>query len=83
MQLTCELLAFQAKAVFLGPFHLLHLFSNLRCAVLAGIFYHLPYSNFIRLVGDNLAVLFVLRKESCRNSSGNYFLQNLAKLYLK
>ena len=53
------------------------------CAALAGIFYHLPYSNFIRLVGDNLAVLVVLRKGSCRNYSGNYFLQNLAKLYLK
>ena len=47
------------------------------------IFYDLPYSNFFRLVGDNLAVLFVLQKGSCRNSSGNYFLQNLAKLYLK
>ena len=51
------------------------------CAASAGIFYHLPYSNFIRLVGDSLAVLLVLRKGSC--SSGNYFLQNLAKLYLK
>ena len=53
------------------------------CAALAGIFYHLPYSSFIRLIGDNLAVLFVLQKGSCRNSSGNYFLQNLAKLYIK
>ena len=53
------------------------------CAALAGIFYHLPFSNFIRLVGDNLGVLFVLRKGSCRNSTGNFFLQNLAKIYLQ
>ena len=32
------------------------------CAALAGIFYHLPFSNFIRSVGDNLGVLFVLKK---------------------
>ena len=53
------------------------------CAALAGIFYHLPFSNFLRLVGDNLGVLFVLRNGSCRNSTGNFFLQNLAKLYLQ
>ena len=53
------------------------------CAASAGIFYHLPFSNFIRLVGDNLGVLFVLRKGSCRNSTGNFFLQNLAKIYLQ
>ena len=53
------------------------------CAALAGIFYHLPFSNFIQLVGDNLGVLFVLRKGSCRNSTGNFFLQNLAKIYLQ
>ena len=53
------------------------------CAALTGIFYHLPFSNFIRLVGDNLGVLFVLRKGSCRNSTGNFFLQNLAKAYLQ
>ena len=53
------------------------------CAALAGIFYHLPFSNFIWLVGDNLGVLFVLRKGSCRNSTGNFFLQNLAKIYLQ
>ena len=40
------------------------------CAALAGIFYHLPFSNFIQLVGDNLGVLFVLRKGSCRNYTG-------------
>ena len=59
------------------------IFEAEMCAALAGIFYHLPYSSFIRLIGDNLAVLFVLQKGSCRNSSGNYFLQNLAKLYIK
>ena len=53
------------------------------CAALAGIFYHLPYFSFIHLVGDNLAILFILQKESRRNSSGNFFLQNLAKLYIK
>ena len=52
------------------------------CVALTGIFYHLPFSNFIWLVGDNLGVLFVLRKGSCRNSTGNFFLQNLAKIYL-
>ena len=31
------------------------------CAALAGIFYHLPFSNFIRLVRDNVGVLFVLK----------------------
>ena len=41
------------------------------------------YSNFIRLVGDNLGVLFVLNKGSCRNSSANFYLQNLAKVYLQ
>ena len=59
------------------------IFESEMCAALAGIFYHLSYFNFICSVGDNLAVLFVLRKGSCRNFSGNYFLQNLAKLYLK
>ena len=53
------------------------------CAALAGIYFHLPYSNFIRLVGDNLGVLFVLNKGSCRNSSANFYLQNLAKVYLQ
>ena len=53
------------------------------CAALAGIYYHLPYSNFIRLVGDNLGVLFVLNKGSCRNSSANFYLQNLGKVYLQ
>ena len=53
------------------------------CAALAGINYYLPYSNFIRLVGDNLGVLFVLNKGSCRNSSANFYLQNLAKVYLQ
>ena len=53
------------------------------CAALAGIFYDLPFSNFIRLVGDNLGVLFVLKKGPCRNSTGNFFLQNLAKIYLQ
>ena len=62
---------------------LIPIFEYEMCAALAGIFYHLPYSNFIRLVGNNLAVLFVLQKGSCRNSSANYFVQNLAKLYLK
>ena len=53
------------------------------CAASAGIYYHLPYSNFIRLVGNNLSVLFILNKGSCRNSSTNYYLQNLAKVYLQ
>ena len=56
------------------------IFETKMCAALAGSFYDLPYSSFIHLVGDNLAVLFVLQKGSCRNSSGNSFLQNLAKL---
>ena len=59
------------------------IFESEMCAALAGIFYHLPYFSFNGLVDDNLAVLFVLQKGSCRNSSGNYFLQNMAKLYLK
>ena len=59
------------------------IFESEMCAALAGIFYHLPYSSFIRLVSDKLAVLFVLQKESCRNSSGKFFLQNLAKLNIK
>ena len=37
------------------------IFEAEMCAALAGIFYHLPYSSFIRLIGDNLAVLFVLQ----------------------
>ena len=53
------------------------------CAALAGILYHLPSSNFIWLVGDNLGVLFVPRKGSCRKSTGNFFLENLAKIYLQ
>ena len=53
------------------------------CAALAGIYYHLPYSNFIRLVCNNLGILFVLNKGSCRNSSVNFYLQNLAKVYLQ
>ena len=59
------------------------IFEYEMCAALAGIFYHLPYSSFIRLVSDKLAVLFLLQKGSCRNSSGNFFLQNLAKLNIK
>ena len=53
------------------------------CAALAGIYYHLPYSSFIRLVGDKLGALFVLNKGSCRNSSANFYLQNLAKVCLQ
>ena len=53
------------------------------CAALSGIYYHLSHSNYISLVGDNLGVLFVLKKGSCRNSSGNFYLQNLAKVYLQ
>ena len=53
------------------------------CAALAGIFYHLPFSNFIQLVGDSLGVLLVLRKGSCRNSTSNFFVQNLAKIDLQ
>ena len=53
------------------------------CAALAGIYYHLPYTNFIQLVSDNLGILFVLNKGSCRNSSANICLQNLAKIYLQ
>ena len=53
------------------------------CAAISGIYYHLPYSNYINLIGDNLGVLFVLRKGSCRNSSGKFYFQNLAKVYLQ
>ena len=53
------------------------------CAALTGIYYHLPHTNFIQLVGDKLGVLFVLDKGSCRNSSPNFYLQNLTKIYLQ
>ena len=53
------------------------------CAALAGMYYRLPYTNFIRLDGSNLGVFFVLNIGSYRNSSANFCLQNLAKIYLQ
>ena len=53
------------------------------CAALAGIYYRFPYTNFIRLVGNNLGVFFLLNKGSYRNSSANFCFQNLAKIYLQ
>ena len=48
------------------------------------IYYYLPNSNYIILAGDNLGVFFfVFKKGSSRNSSSNFYLQNLAKLYLQ
>ena len=30
------------------------------CAAMSGIFYHFPYSNYIKLIDDNLGVLFII-----------------------
>ena len=46
-----------------------------------GIYFHLPYSNKVCLIGDNTGVLYCLRKSSSRNFVSNcFFLQNLADL---
>ena len=52
-------------------------------ASLYGIYSHLPFSNNVRLIGDNTGVLYSLQKGSSRNLISNYFLQNLADLWRK
>ena len=48
------------KGCFSGPLpSSTSIFEAELCAALAGIFYDLPFSNFIELVGDNLGVLFI------------------------
>ena len=52
-------------------------------ASLYGIYSHLPFSNNVRLIGDNTGVLYSVQKGSSRNLTSNYFLQNLADLWHK
>ena len=52
-------------------------------ASLYGIYSHLPFSNNVRLIGDNTGVLYSVQKGSSRNLISNYFLQNLADLWHK
>lgn len=52
-------------------------------ASLHGIGTYRPFTNNIHLIGDNLGVLFCLKRGSSRNLVANEFLKNLAYLWLK
>ena len=60
-----------------------HIFEAEFLAFLYGIGTYLPISNNIHLIGDNLRVLFCLKRCSSRNLVANEFLKNLAYLWLR